>query len=387
MYMDIVFDFVGWHRMRSIGLTPYALAVLSYESPGFPKASRKIERDFYVDIIDLAYATARTLCSHHVRDQELYFDVMASLLSHLNLIHENNAGYLVVSQSRYKRLRDFSRKTRIGELGQAINALFVADRLKYPFVIDFDLAKRLTAGSIGIRNSKKSPDFVVVDKQMTKLGLLESKGSAGASSTVWGLSGKLAKAQAQIDAVDHPCFDVDIPACVRFENNGDLATGVAVASGNSSVNYALIENTCASRGSLLPLVRRHYVSWFYLVRDFDRVQGLLDVGNIPQIQVGDDPRYEYDEITDKGNPIFWVKVDSMFREKLGYGDFSASLRVRLFGPRDWLKIGIYKSVVDFLADPEAQTFDYPTDDRDSIGNSNRTGLRRFPDGTVIMVQD
>lgn len=373
--MRIGIDFIGFPRgwRRPV---PFALEVYRYFPDNFYQNTKIHEEDFSIDILDLSYVTARTLCSYHVSNRELYTDIIASLLSHLNFIDKTEY-YLTLSESRYARLRDFSKTTRIGELAQGTNALFVGKRLDFPFVIDFDLAKDQTFAQLNIQTNGRTPDFVIVNSARTKLGLLESKGTM--LGAVSGKNGYLSDAMEQIDSVINPCFETAVPACTRFGHNHDHTGVGGEINERSSINYGLIEKECNDPKELNKLFKLNYASWFYLVGDFDRASSLAESGTITEILEVDDPIYELDAETDKKNPIFWVKRPFINVFPSGEnGEYFLGINSYFDGDKR-IKIGVYASVVKELIGGSGETF-IPE------GESPNENLRRYPDGTVLWVK-
>lgn len=333
----------------------------------FVKKDRVPETDFKCNIIEIAYATGRTLCSYHLDNKELYFDVLSTLFSHLNFLEINQNGYWVSSESRYNRLRDFSKTARVGELAQAVNYLYTGRVLKFPFIIDYHLVKRRS--SVPIIDNGKSPDFVILKRDFSSIGLMESKGKGGKDSGVHGKLGKLGKALVQVNAVSSPFFSPKVPMCVRFENNGDDSKRTKI--GNSSINYALIDNICPDGSNDIPLVKWHYASFFYLIGDFGRVESLLNADNIIDLQ--GDVNYDLDETTMPESPIFWLS-DRVIRDLVP----NVYLHIQFpFIPHenDGFKIGIFKSVADYLSGG--------LNELNYVQESNDNYLIIFPDGTII----
>lgn len=378
MLIDISID-GGFFPKGSLKLRQYGLEVYQYLPRSFYKNTRITENIFTLDIVDLAYSTARTLCSYHLTEKELYFDVLASMLSHLNFVDSSNSNFLL-SECRYKRLRDFSKSTRIGEMAQGINYLFVAKRLNFPYIIDFDLAKEKTQGTLNIRTNGKTPDFVVLDSSMIRIGLFESKGTM--SGVVSGTSGYLSKGLKQINDVISPCFNSDIPVCTKFENNNDFNLQTIPTNRKSSINYAFIEKVCAEEKDTRLLMKLHYASWFYLVGDFDRVESILNDGIVAPIEDVNDPIYVLDTETDKNDPIFWVK--DAFRLSSFSKEFGTRLHLFItsrYFHRGELKIGIYKKVIDNLT---------KTNDTNAIfqlPEEEINYLRKYPDGTLLFIKN
>ena len=362
---------------------PYKFEVYEHQPPNFYNEDKQKDNpDFKIDIIELAYSTARTLCSYHVTDKELYFDIISSLLSHFNIVERNKKDYFVINESRYQRLRDFSRTTRIGELAQAINALFVSKRLKFPFIIDFDLAKEKTKSTLNLQTKGKTPDFVVLNSNLTQIGLFESKGSAGQEPRITAKNGYLYKALKQIEDITSPlCIHNHIPSCVRFENNKNVTKAINKNQiKNSTIHYSLIKTECLNINESSILFNLHYASWFYLIGDFQRVDNILEDKLIDNILEENDNFYELDTTTDEKHPIFWVK--ERFRSNFisSYGEINTYLTITSRYFRDGeLKIGIYKQVIDKLINFEKTKLNYPT--------VNTESLKRFPDGTLIQIKE
>lgn len=373
--MRFSIDFIGfpkgWKKPNNLNLEVY-----KYFPDCFYKQKRIKEQNFSLDIFDLSYSTARTLCSYHLTERELYFDIIASMLSHLNFI-DNSSNDFLLSESRYKRLRDFSKTTRIGEMAQGTNAFFVAKQLNYPYIIDFDLAKDQTFVNLNIQTSGRSPDFVIINKDLNKIGLFESKGTMG--GIVSGKNGFLSDAMEQIDAVEQPCFDSSIPVCTKFSHNNNFNQLKNYRNTPSSINYALIERECTDSIDLKKLFKLHYASWFYLVGDFDRVNSLLEEGSIAAIANQDDI-YDLDDETDKGNPIYWVKTP--FRNIFSTINSELSIFIGIstfFKKSSDFKIGIYKKIIDNLLSSSNSEFTIP--------DSNISYLRKYPDGTLLFIRN
>lgn len=356
--------------------TPFVLfnmGVYEYFPNDFNNDGSEEQDDLQLDIIDISYFTARTLCSYNLDHKELYFDIIASLLSHLNFIDPTYTN-LLLSESRYKRLRDFSRSSRIGEMAQGINSYFVSKRLNFPYIIDFHLAKEKTINTLNIQSNGKSPDFVVLDSTMTYIGLFESKGNMNGH-----IKSSLISAKKQIDDVTNPCFNSKIPVSTRFQHNNNINFS---PDRKSSINYELIKSDCVIESKEAQFLRKlHYASWFYLVGDFSRVNSILNDGNVLPIDAND-PTYVLDIETDKGNPIYWVKAPlraSSFSKEYEV-DLYLFIRSRYFRNEEF-KIGIYKKVIDGIV---------KTNDSNTIleiPEGEISNLKKYPDGTLIFIRN
>ncbi len=331
----------------------------------FYKTKREVENDYETNQLRIAYATARTLCSYHLDKKELYFDIIASILSHLNFVTKNSNNYLQIYESRYKRLRDFSKTTRIGELAQGINALFVQDRLNYPYVIDFHYFYEKVYGTP--YGDRSTPDFVVLNEDFRKVGLFESKGEGAVSSTITGINGKLNDALTQLKVITKPCAEELIPICARFEQNNDDKK-------NSSIHYSIITKACFKQTPPLRILRMHYASWFYLIGDFTRANQLLEDKEFDDLEK--DVRYT-PGTDDQKIDVYWVSsfLPLNLEDEKGQTAFGISVR-RLFY-RSNFRIGIYKSVIKIIIN------DNLSEDGIKYSKENTEEIHRFSDGTLI----
>jgi hypothetical protein len=365
-------NFDIFSNLFNCNLQTFDLDVFWFEHPLFNSNKITKEDDFSLDLVDISYSNARTLCSYHLTRKELYFDVIASLLSHLNFIDITSSN-LVLSESRYERLRDFSKSTRIGEMAQGINALFVSKRLKFPYIIDFELAKKYTSATINLQTYGKTPDFLIIDNTLKKIGLFESKGNMNGNVTK-----DLRKAMGQIENVHNPrCKNAKVPVSTKFNNNNDFKNKNLRKVRKSSINYCLIDTICANTFDLFLLIKLNYASWFYLVGDFARVESILSSGVIENIQENNDSAYILDTDTDKDNPIYWVENPFNIRISENSKDpithFILLLRLRKVD----FKIGIYKKVIDELVSSNYE-FTLPDNEVDN--------LKKYPDGTLIYIK-
>lgn len=320
------------------------------------------EIDFNTNELKIAYATARTLCSYHIDQKEFYFDIVASLATHFNFFEANKMNYLKIKKERYERLRDFSKTSRIGELAQGVNYLFLQDRLDYPYIIDFHLFCKKN----GIPLSRKTPDFVVLKKNLRETGLFESKGEGAPRNAV---KTKLRGAMNQLNAVTNIYANKLIPVCSRFEYNAK----------NSSINYCNIDETCEDLNIddlNLKLFKQHYASWFYLIGDFDRADQLVNQTSFNNLNIDNEQRYTLGE-DNKKNEIYWVNRPFHFDSE----DDKKIMHLRLnidFNHRHDFKIGIYKSVVEQLENNILNN-------GNEIVMTNDEEYQRFADRTIIKV--
>jgi hypothetical protein len=325
--------------------------------------------DFVTNELRIAYATARTLCSYHLDDKELYFDIVASLLSHFNFITKNNDNYLQLIDSRLNRLRDFSKTARIGELAQGINYLFVQEVLLFPYIVDFHLFYKNVYEKV--HSGSKTPDFIILKYDFNESGLFESKGEAQKSFKITGKRGKLNEALKQLRIIQ-PCVNKLIPCCTRFETNRN--------DRDSSIHYSIIQKRCSLDDDLISRIfKQHYASWFYLVGDFERANILLLNEVIGTLE--NDEKYELGD-DDDNNKIYWLKQPLRF--EIASGEQKKYLRIytHFFSNKDF-NIGIYKVVVDNLILERLEREELERTPFDPRSNGN---YHRFSDGTVIRLR-
>lgn len=349
----------------------YLLEVFRYNynpNKPFHKSTWVPEDIFATNDIRIAYATARTLCSYHADDKELYHDIIASFLSHLNILSKNTSDFLQLKNSRLERLRDFSKTAQIGELAQGTNSLFIQDKLNYPYVVDFHLFHKLV---YKIPYGKgKTPDFVILDKNLNETGLFESKGESAKKS---GIAGKLQKALIQLRGITKPCADHLIPCCTKFTDDRTDAA-------KSSIHYNIFSNDCSKdKPQPLKILRMSYVSWFYLVGDFKRASELLSDENLTPLlpqQAAENIIYDL-EFDNNGQKVYWVKHNFgrtfLTPELILHYEFWSD---EIFeGP---LRIGIYEEAVKRLINNSLEGDNFTAAPSDE-------SYERFADGTVIKI--
>jgi hypothetical protein len=358
-------------------LSPLKFKVLYYPRSPFYHSSRIPKDDFKLNHLRIGYATARTLCTYHLDKTELYSDIIASLLSHLNFITVNTNNYLQLKQSRLNRLRDFSKTTRVGELAQGINYLFVQDRLDFLYIIDFHFFCNLFG--ITIDSSDKSPDFVILNKDFSKLGLFESKGEASKTQNVTGIHGKLNNALNQLKTIINPCATVLFPLCTRFEHNGEeidnLNERTIQQNLNSTIHYSVIIKECFIEPEFqIRIFKQHYASWFYLAADFERTTQLISANGI-FIDISGNNYYQFDE----QDFFYWVTIPPNNIQLIDnrIKGFVVSDRSYTF------KIGIYKAVVDKLVNFESE-LNFAIE---NVSRNENYNYEIFSDGTAIKMSD
>ncbi len=361
-----------YHRYEfNVGLKQKKFKVLNYKTlKAYDKSVPVAEGDFQASQFKIAYAIARTLCSHHLNYKELYFDIMSSFFSIMNLFNYNG-DYLQLKQSRLNRLRDFSRTSRIGELAQAVSYLFIQERLGFPYIIDFHLyCEKYKCKSEKLISNKrsKSPDFVILNSDLQNIGLYESKGISQGNTNIKSLLKKALEEQLEI--ILKPKTSQLIPVCTQFGNENSKY--------DSSINYHFKKIGNSNSFDKKELFRQHYASWFYLVGDFNRASKLLDnqaIDSFDNQNSNDSISYQEGE-DDKNNVIYWVEKPLFYEIRLDSYYFGIN-----FKPSEKIdfKIGIDKKVVSNLVYGSYDlNIDYPP--------SNERYLY-FSDGIVIQIRE
>lgn len=326
------------------------------------KKSKKKEDDFKTNLLRVSYATARTLCSLHIDNKELYFDIIASIFSHLNFIEPNDPREsFLLKKDRLNRLRDFSQTGRTGEMGQALNYLFVQERLGFPYIIDY----HLFCDRLKIKIKGRTPDFVLLNPQLNKIGLFESKSEAAISDNI---TTKLNDAMKQLKIgkqkllLNKKLYAKNLyPVCTKFLFNHPEI---------SSINYCDIEfSDDSDKFSPNDILKAHYASWFYLVGDFTRATMLSKGENISSLEgLGD---VVYDGQNDE--EIYWVSYirNTQFINTLG-------LHVLFASKEKDFKIGIKKEFVNRLINSNDN--EMPIQKEITEGD-----MQWFCDGTVLKI--
>lgn len=315
----------------------------------------------------LALALARTICTKHLDSIELYYDTIQSFFS-LPLIIDLHSSNLRLKSNRLKRLRDFSRTNKIGELGQAIMWLYFVENSSYPYITDF--AFFCEKNGINILRNSSTPDFVAQDlKKTTNICLVEAKGkelksqSSLKSKLKIGLNQckigqQIIQTQSQYKVIKNICF------CSVFSTESETTNtklhfvDPAELSNQNTVNDFIY--------------RAHYASWFYLIGDFSNAENLTNGKSIT---------FDTKLYTEKliNGELFWTVnlferiIDTLVRIESPI--LYHILLPHYMGDRK-VKIGIADKVVKTLVSDTITEFELFTTNSESIDII-------FRDGTII----
>jgi hypothetical protein len=312
----------------------------------------------------LSIALARTLCSNHLDHFEYYLDVLQSYFGQYSIIDGNTANIRLKS-SRLIRLRDFSRKNKIGELGQAISWIYIMEN-GYPFINDFRFF--CNQANIIIPNRISTPDFIAQSTNLTTdLCIFESKGKELA--TYASIKSKLKDGLRQcnngaklINNNNGYHVTKQISFCAEFSTDkNSFDSSLNFCDPSSENNYQKIDD--------LP-VRIHYASWFYIIGDFQNVENLITNKPIRlnetdyQIREVNGINYWTISFFSKGYYI----LNILRRNPLFFKSFQRYVDI---------KIGISDNVVKFLSKNES-SLPY------NIKPESNENFEIFADGTLII---
>ncbi len=220
--------------------------------------------------IKLHIAIARCILSKDLTNIDLVFEAISSYFRYQTIINTSNHD-LTLNQVNFELLRDFSQKTRIGELAQGIIYLLSQEHLKYPIVVDFEgfvKNKNPSAQLVG-----KTPDFIIQKEANLNYSIIESKGHYTSSNS--STKGKLRRALEQCDngkkiidsEVGRYSLNKSYGTCVKFynENNTNVSEiqFVDPASNESNDNFNI------------DIIRYHYASWFLLMGNMEIYEKLI----------------------------------------------------------------------------------------------------------------
>jgi hypothetical protein len=212
---------------------------------------------------ELSVAMARTLFNEHISIPELYFDSVQALFNLPFLISRTNNN-LRFNSNRIKRLRDFSRTNKIGEVAQALTWIYLEEKSSFPYVVDFELF--CSKHRITIPANSSTPDFIAQGvNNTTNICIAESKGKLINSRTT--IKTKLNSGLNQCDigeiivnsngiysVIKKLCF------CSEFSRDTDIA--------NSKFHFVDPEKPNKNTNIDDFIFRAHYANWFYLLGEF-----------------------------------------------------------------------------------------------------------------------
>lgn len=349
----------------------------SFATPYKPTEDANAHLPFTFNGARLSIAIARTLASHHPTVSEFWLDVFMSAIGIRNIVSRDPIEFKLI-EDRLDRIRDFTKTTRIGEMAQGIAYLFSQDRLGYPLVGDFK--HFFNSRGVAISAIETTPDFVLQKSSInTNISLLESKGTVINSAT--NIKSSLRKGLSQCrngnNIATAAGFVVDnkYATCVEFSVDTEVET--------SKLHYVdPSENTIQSEYND-SLLRFHFASWFYLIRDFESVNQLIEGKSIK-----DKSRY-FEKFVHNGEEylILTKHYFTRFIERLE----ADAVRDEYFYLRfafnyvylNKMKIGISSRIYNHLIGKERLT-EFPFF---KIENDDNNSINVFADGTFFSINN
>lgn len=138
--------------------------------------SDTVHEDLCINFLKLSTAMIKANITNSTNLQEESDDIWVASLSLIGLLASTD-NKINLKDGFRKKYRDFSKSSRIGELGQAINYIFAQEKLGFRYVIDFETFLNWNKLK-EIKGSSSTPDYVLIGSPATQLSVLESKGSS-----------------------------------------------------------------------------------------------------------------------------------------------------------------------------------------------------------------
>ena len=324
----------------------------------------------------LSIAIARTLASHHPTVKEFWLDIFMSAIGIRNIVSRDSREFKLI-EDRLVRLRDFTRTSRIGEMAQGIAYLFSQDRLGYPIVGDFE--HFFNSKGVVILASESTPDFVLQKNLISKnISLLESKGTEINSTTSIKsfLSTGLAQCKNGIKLASDAGFVVEnkFATCAEFSVDTEIET--------SKLHYVDPSENSTQTDFDDSLLRFHFASWFYLIRDFESVRLLIEGKPIKNNNRYLEPHTyngeEYLILTGR----YFRRVIERFETKAFIDEYFYYRYALDHLYRDEIKIGISTKIFNHLAGKERLS-EFPNF---NIQKGEKDNMNVFLDGTIFSLK-
>jgi len=283
----------------------------------------------------LNIAIARCILSKDLSNLDLIFESLSSYFRYQTIINTTKRD-LTFNKANIGQLRDFSQKTRIGELAQGITYLLSQEHLNYPMVVDFE-------GFVRSKNSKalftgETPDFIIQKKTDFNYSIIESKGHYATNNST---KGKLNKALKQCEngekiinsELGTYTMNKSYGVCVKLQNEQDKNI--------SEIQFVDPTNFEKNDNFNLEIVRYHYASWFLLMGNMQIYEKLIGQEYLTEEDLNNNQKEEINGIQYQMFNMF----DAMFPPYFYYfGHMHPRNRYRNYGIRlDVLNILMGKS--------------------------------------------
>ncbi|MEN7547802.1 hypothetical protein AAG747_07775 [Rapidithrix thailandica] len=300
-------------------------------------------------------AVARCWTSKELTDPELERKSNGFALLYGDMLSEEK--FALIS-SGIEPVRDFSKTSGIGQIAQGVNFLFAQEILKFPIVVDFESFIKNKNSHAEITGPR--PDFILHKDNTVEnnIALLESKGQYNpplTSSTKIVLKKALKQCEngRLIISNNLPMYNISktFGTAVIFYNEQ--------SSESSKIQYVDPEYPNENSTNNLDLIRYHYASWFFIMKNFVIYKKLI---NNEFLVESDIKKARKKKIF--GQPFYLFKYNAEERFE-GYG-FDYGLRVE---------------VVDVLMGKKQKFNEIQFDI--NIKDTQKNNFEYFKDGTII----
>jgi hypothetical protein len=314
--------------------------------------------------IKLHIAIARCILSRDLTNLDLVYESISSFFRYQTIINTAKTD-LTLNKSNFESLRDFSKKTRIGELAQGITYLLAQQHLNFPIVVDFE-------GFVKFKNSNatingKTPDFILQKTADFNYSLIESKGHYVSSSG--STKGKLNKALKQCCSgeqiinteIQNYSLNKSFGVCLKLFNEQD--------SNNSEIQFVDPEKNDSNDSFNIDLVRYHYASWFLLMGNLQIYEKLLGQKDLNEKDLNET---SIKEINGTKYYMFDIFSSRLF--------FQFDFLFHIIYRRDFRNYGIREDIVRLLM---GKSRELPKINNDESNNVENRKFEIFNDGTII----
>lgn len=271
------------------------------------------------DALKMNIAISRGILSKDLSNIDLMFEVFSSYFRYQRIINTSSRN-LKLNKNEFENLRDFSGKTRIGEIAQGITYLFSQEILNYPIVVDFE---GFLKNYSNIKIEGKTPDFILQNHSDFNIALIESKGHY-ATNTNKSTKGKLNTALLQ-------CNNGEIILKNNKSNysvNKKYGVCLKLYSQNneeeSELQYVDPSEDISNNEFNMDIIQYHYASLFLLFGNFKIYEKLIskellsnsDIENRIKIKIFDKEyvKFEINEFLYKWN--FWDNINFISENKI-----------------------------------------------------------------------
>jgi len=234
--------------------------------------------------LKLNIAIARCVLSKDLTNIDLLFEGISSFFRYQTIINSQKTD-LTLNKANFELLRDFSQKTRTGELAQGITYLLSQEHLNLPIVVDFEgFVKHINPNAL---IEGETPDFILQNETNFNYSIIESKGHYASNNN--STKGKLKKALDQCvngkniidNAATNYTLNKSFGICVKLQNEQDNNT--------SEIQFVDPEYQDENKKFNLEIIRYHYASWFLLMgnmRIYEKLMGQELLNDSPYAMKG-----------------------------------------------------------------------------------------------------